>query len=126
MAQQQVFYHGFSTALWQTAKRFGTANIETVKIDLYNHIMTPIGERVMMPEFGTRIPMMVFEPNDEHTRQIVYDDIKRVIDFDPRVQLLELQVVTVPDNNIIAAFADLFYLEFKVKDTINIEVKTSA
>lgn len=125
MAQPSVFYHGFSTSAWLTSKRFGTSNIETVKRDLYNHIMTPVGERVMMPTFGTRIPSMAFEPNDEYSRKVIYDDIKTVIDYDPRVQLIDLQVLSVPDNNAIVALADVYYLEFKVKDTLHIDVPTA-
>ena len=120
----QVLYHGFSSSNWLAANQFGVANIEAVKQDLYNHLMTAKGDRVMMPNWGTRIPLLTFEPNDEKTRQIVYDDVKYVIDYDPRVSLLNLQVVSLKDNNAILALADVLYLEFKVTETLKIEVKT--
>jgi phage baseplate assembly protein W len=121
-----ITYKGFSTQAWLSNNRLGTSNIETVKRDLLNHIYTSPGERVGMPNWGTRIPTMVFEPNDIQTRQIIYDDLKMVIDFDPRVQLIgELQVLTLPDNNAIVCFCDLKYLEFNVVDTLNISVVTA-
>jgi len=120
----KVIYKGFSTANWIKNKTFALNNIELVKQDLLNHIFTIKGERVMMPNFGTRIPTLAFEPNDERTRKIVEDDLTTVFDYDPRVKLIALNVLTLPDNNAIIAMADLLYLEFNVTDVLRIEVKT--
>lgn len=120
----EITYKGFSTAEWLKNKSFKVSNIELVKKDLLNHIFTIPGERVMMPAFGTRIPMLTFEQNDETTRSIIEADLKMVFDYDPRVKLLKLNVVTLPDNNAIVAFADLLYLEFNVTDTLKIEIKS--
>jgi phage baseplate assembly protein W len=119
-----MFYHGLSTKNWLSTKNLGISDIEVVKQDLLNHIYTPIGSRVMMSNFGTRIPFMVFEPNDQQTRQIIEDDLKTVFEYDPRVQLKALEVLSIPDHNMIVALADLYYVEFKVTDTLHIEVKT--
>ena len=117
MATNKVLYHGFSSANWLANKKLGVANFHTVKSDLMNHIFTPIGSRLMMPSFGTRIPLMCFEPNDEQTRQIIYDDINTVIEYDPRVKLIALEVIV--------AFCDVNYIEFKVTDTLHIDVPTA-
>ena len=117
-------YNGFSSAQWPTARTFGVKDIELVKRDLMNHIYTTKGERVMMPNFGTRIPMMAFEPNDEVTRKIIETDLTEVFNYDPRVRLINLNVLTLPSNNAIIALADLLYVEFNVQDVLNIEVKT--
>ena len=99
-------------------------NIELVKRDLLNHIYTIPGERVMMPSFGTRIPTMTFEQNDETTRSIIEEDLKMVFNYDPRVRLINLNVLTMPDNNAIIALADLLYVEFNVRDVLRIEVQS--
>lgn len=122
---EKVFYKGFSTVAFEEKGAFATANIETVKKDLYNHIFTEKGERLMMPAFGTRIPLLAFEPNDETTRDIVTQDLTEVFNYDPRVKLLNLRVSSLPDNNAIVAFADLLYIEFEVKETLRIEIPTS-
>jgi phage baseplate assembly protein W len=121
----KAIYRGFSTSNWIKSKSFGVSNIETVKQDLLNHIYTIKGERVMMPSFGTRIPLLTFEPNDPLTLAIVEEDLKTVFDFDPRVKLIEMKIVSLPDNNAILALADLLYIEFEVRDVLRIEVKSN-
>ena len=117
-------YRGFSTAQWLAngGKSFKITNMEAVKADIMNHIFTAPGDRVTLPDWGTRIPLMAFEPNDEITRQIIYDDLTMVIDYDPRVKLIDLQLITLPDNNAIVAYVDVLYVEFQVQGTLNIAI----
>jgi phage baseplate assembly protein W len=122
---QRVLYRGFSTAA-DSAKSFKTADFETVKRDLLNHIWTIPGERVMQPDFGTRIPLLAFEPLDEVTLKIVEDDLKKVFSYDPRVELIDLAVVALPDNNAIGAFADLRYIELNTTETLKLEFPTGS
>jgi phage baseplate assembly protein W len=119
-----AIYKGFSTADWGNRRTFKLTNLELVKRDLLNHIFTLKGERLYMPNFGTRIPLLAFEPNDEQTRAIVETDLREVFDYDPRVKLLDLAVTSLPNNNAILALADLFYVEFQVRDVLRIEVPT--
>lgn len=117
-------YKGYSTVDWRKRKTFSLTNIDLVKRDLLNHIYTIKGERVMMPNFGTRIPLLTFEQNDEVTRRIVEEDLKAVFNYDARVKLISLNVMSLPDNNAIVAMADLLYVEFNVRDNLRIEVAT--
>ena len=119
-----IFYKGFSTKNYQNKGTFLMTDVELVKADLLNHIYTIKGERVMMPNFGTRIPLLAFEPNDEKTLAIIEEDLTAVFNYDPRVKLLTLNLMTLPDNNAIIAVVDLFYIELNITDTLNIEVKT--
>lgn len=120
----KAIYRGLSSNNWGSRRTFGLNNIDLVKQDLLNHIYTLKGERVMMPGFGTRIPILTFEPNDETTRQIVETDLMEVFNYDPRVNVISLNVMTLPDNNAIIALADLLYVEFNVRDVLRIEVKS--
>lgn len=117
-------YRGYSTFGWRQRRSLTSTNIDLVKRDILNHIYTIKGERPMMPNFGTRIPMMAFEPNDFETRKIIEDDIREVCTYDPRVQLMDLRIVSLPDNNAIIAAADLLYIEFNVREVLHIEVAT--
>ena len=78
----------------------------------------------MMPGFGTRIPTLAFEPCDAATKQIVEDDLNLVIDYDPRVKKISLNVFALPNNNAIVAIAELLFVEFNVTDELRIEVRT--
>ncbi len=120
-----AIYKGFSTADWAKRRTFSLTDIELVKKDLLQHIYTERGSRVMMPEWGTRIPVLTFEPNDQATLTIVEEDLRAVFNYDPRVELISLSVVNLPDNNAIIAYADLLYVEFNVRDVLHIEVATS-
>lgn len=119
-----TFYRAFSSRDWGKTRKFSLTDIELVKRDLLNHIFTVKGERVMMPDFGTRIPILAFEPNDEQTLAIVEADLREVFNYDPRVKIISLSVVSLPDNNTILALADLLYVEFNVTDVLKIEVQS--
>jgi phage baseplate assembly protein W len=115
-------YRGFSSHEYRTNKVFGITDVQLVKLDILNHIFTSKGERVMMPMFGTRIPDMAFEPLDEITLMIIEEDLRDVIKFDPRVELVSLSVVPDYDNNSVVASAQLYYIEFKVVDGMDINI----
>lgn len=104
-------YVGFSTFGKNTNKSFMMTGKELVIRDILNHIYTLKGERVMMPDFGTRIPLMAFEPLDQLTLAAVEEDLRAVFDYDPRVELMDLAVMALPDNNAIVAIVDVRYLE---------------
>lgn len=117
-------YKGFSTANWLRTRNLIISDIEVVKEDLRNHIFTRFEERVYQPEFGTRIPDLAFDPNDQDTLNIIREDLLSVINFDPRVQLISLDILPIPDNNAIIAIVELLFIEFDVQDELRIDVKT--
>lgn len=123
MKQEKIFYKGFSS---RNASRpggsFMLTNKDLVNEDLLNHIFTEYFERPHMPSFGTRIPTLVFEPNDAEVRAIVDEDLRKVFNYDPRVKLQDLTVVSLPDNNAIVALATLMYIELNVVDNLKIEI----
>lgn len=115
-------YRGFSFSGWKARKTFRLTDIELVKRDLLNHIFTIKGENRMMPGFGTRIPLLTFEQADQETVNIIDTDLREVFNYDPRVKLIDLKIINMPDNNAIIALADLLYVEFNVRDVLHIEV----
>lgn len=117
-----TIYKGFSTQAWVDGKKtLLVTNIDAIKADLHNHIYTEIGDRVHMLGFGTNIPSMPYEYNDEDTITIIENDLRQVFNYDPRVEILDISIFAIPDRNALLATADLYYIEFDVKDTLNIE-----
>ena len=76
-------YIGYSSVGSLVGSRTLT-DVEIAKRDLLNHFYTKRGERVMNPEFGSILHELVFEPLYETTMSLALDDVKRIIENDPR------------------------------------------
>lgn len=123
-----AIYRGFSSYANYNGngKSFSLTNQDLVKRDLLNHIYTVKGERPMMADFGTRIPLMAFEPLDEISLKIIKDDLTAVVSYDPRVKLVGIAVMAIPDNNAVLALIDLIYIETGEAETIKLEFPTAS
>jgi phage baseplate assembly protein W len=78
-------YRGFNTI--NQFKKFRLTDVELIKRDLLNHFQIRKGEKLMNPEFGSIVWNLLFEPLDEETKQILQDDVKRVVSYDPRLSV---------------------------------------
>lgn len=78
-----AMYNGFSTV--DNVKKYRLTDFELVKRDIQNHFAIRKGEKLMNPEFGTVIWDMIFEPLTDETKNIVIQDVKKIIANDPRV-----------------------------------------
>lgn len=76
-------YKGFSTVT--DGKNFSLTDFALVKRDLQNHFYIRKGEKLMNPEFGTIIWDMLFEPLTQETKNVIMQDIKRIVANDPRI-----------------------------------------
>lgn len=120
---REGLYRGYSSFEYEESGTFKVTDIELVKLDLLNHIFTRRGERVRMPTFGTIIPDIVFEPLDEETLDILESELNLVFDYDPRVELLALQVEPSYDINTVNVQARLRYIELDVTDLMNFNIE---
>lgn len=121
---KRALYRGFSTftSLATRGKTFSTADVETVKRDLINHIYTIPGERVHRPDYGTRIPLLAFEQCDQTTIDVIKEDLTKVVAADPRVRLIDLAVLPLPNNNAIVAVLDLYYVKLDLTETMSLDL----
>ena len=101
-----TFYRGFSTI--NRAKKFRATEVDLVKQDLINHFSIRKGEKLMQPNFGSIIWSVLFEPLDDTTTQLIIDDVERIVGYDPRMSLDNIEVVT-QDNGIQIAL-DMTYI----------------
>lgn len=121
--QLKKFYVGFNTRNYEEGGgTFDSYNVECVEQDILNAIFTVRGERVMMPNYGTRIPLMVFEPGDQQTIDIIEQDLDTVFSQEPRVRVVNLDVVPATEKNALVVIVKLEYLEFNVTKDLYIEV----
>jgi len=119
----KIFYQGFSTKSYEASGGdFVTLNLDAIDDDLLNQIFTVKGERVNMPDWGTRIPLLTFELNDVYSQQVIREDLTSVFNADPRVELVALDIITATDDHGLIAACKINYIEFQVTKDLNIEI----
>jgi phage baseplate assembly protein W len=121
MTARNGLYRGYSSFEFESIGSFKINDVELIKLDLLNHIFTRRGERVMMPRFGTIIPDLVFEPLDPETIDQVDSELRTVFDYDPRVELLDLNIVT--NGNTITAGCLIRCVELDVTELMNLNIE---
>lgn len=68
-------------------------DIQLVNRDLLNHFHTRKGERRMMPNFGTSIWNLLFEPFTTNIKDELVREATRVVESDTRVSLVSINVL---------------------------------
>jgi phage baseplate assembly protein W len=102
----KILYKGFSTV--NRNKKFRVTDVELVKQDLINHFGVRKGEKLMQPNFGSIIWSLLFEPLTDQLQQLIVDDVKRIVGYDPRLGLKNINI-NVQDYGI-QIEVDLVYL----------------
>lgn len=110
-------FKGFNT-VGQPFPSFGMTDRDLIKRDILNHFHTRPGERVMQPNFGSKIHDMLYEPLDNFSRQAIIDDATRVINFDPRVTLESIDVLEVEQGIILEI--GITYASFSDRDLLTV------
>jgi phage baseplate assembly protein W len=77
-------YKGFTSS--RPSQNFKIYDFECIRQDLLNQFNTRKGERVMNPEFGTVIWDAIFEPLTESTKNAIVEDIRRILNSEPRIE----------------------------------------
>ena len=75
-------------------------NANAIARSVRNIVMTLPGEKFFNPDFGSRITESLFENIDDITATVIIDEIRESIDnYEPRVDLLDVQAFPDYDNN---------------------------
>ena len=76
------------------------SNVDQIKADLLQLLLTNPGERVMLPEFGTPLRKLIFEQNDASlesvAKKIIADSITK---WEPRIVISNIEVNSKFDSN---------------------------
>ena len=92
-------YKGFST-IGKVRAPFTLIDGELIKADLLNELKSRKGERVMRPNFGTTVYDILMNPLDEFVIEEIRDEVQRVIEKDPRVEIDEIFTQKVLNENL--------------------------
>ena len=78
----------------------GLKNTNAIARSLKNIVFTQPGEKFFNPDFGSRITESLFENVDDVSALAIEDEIRSsIINFEPRVNLLDVSVNPNPDDN---------------------------
>jgi len=79
-------------------------NLDQIRSDLLVLLMTNPGERVMLPDFGTPLRSLVFEPNDSvietQAREMIINSIST---WEKRITVKNILVSSRPDPGMLAS-----------------------
>ena len=104
-------YRGFST--YNRLRKYRVTDFELVKQDLWNHFRIRKGEKLFNPEFGTIIWNVLFEPFTNELNELIVEDVKRIVKYDPRISVnnviiteqqyglsIEMELTYLPENQV--------------------------
>jgi phage baseplate assembly protein W len=118
-------FTGFSTQRTLSTSRT-LVDLVLVNQDLLNHFNTRRNERVMMPGWGCGVWDYLFEPFDSGVEASIIEEAKKVVNFDIRVQLQNMQVTTF--DNGIRINMQLLYVPWKAYGdfTVNFDKRSQS
>ena len=106
-----ITYKGFNTLGKNFSNSYTLTGFDIAKQDLINHFNIRKGEKLQLPNFGSVVWDMVYEPLNETTIETIRQDIQDVIAYDPRIEaenivvkqyehglLIELNLKFIPDQ----------------------------
>lgn len=78
-----------------TYKVAKSVNVNAVMNSLFNIFNWMHGERILLPEFGSKLRMMLYEGITPYNEQQIVSEIKGAVSqWDPRIKILEVKDVT--------------------------------
>ena len=101
-----------------------TGDIQTlVRMSILQILGTKIGERVMLPDFGSRLPELLHEPIDSITISLakVYT-IEAIKKWEPRVQLNSVITRVNPDQNLLEIYGSYVIVNRNLPDDFSVAI----
>lgn len=121
-----ALYKGFSFKNWQNNKSFVLTDVPLINQDLKNHFFTRLGERRGMASFGTQVQELLFEPMDDDAIVAITEQVRFVIEYDPRVNLRserDFDVAVDYDVGSLYYFIRLYYVELELSDIFDLRLE---
>ena len=110
-------YRGISTV--DTSDGFTKYDIALIKQDIVNHFHIRQGEKLSDPEFGTIIWDILFEPLTDTVKNAIVENVSRIINYDPRVQVNQITVDSYESG--IQIECELAYLPYSIVEKMQLK-----
>ncbi len=108
-------YRGISTVA-NPIGNFSLYDINLIKQDIINHLHIRQGEKLENPEFGTIIWDCLFEPLTEELREQIAENVTKIMNYDPRVNVDKLVVSQYESG--IQIECELIYLPYNISENL--------
>ena len=99
-------------------------DIGLIKQDLLNHFHIRQGEKLENPEFGTIIWDALFEPLTPSMEEAIAENVKRIVNSDPRVVVNQVVIDTYESGIIIDC--ELTYLPYNISEKMRLTFDENA
>jgi len=110
-------YRGISTVNPEN-ESFSLYDIAIIKQDLINHFHIRKGEKLENPEFGTIIWDALFEPLTNDLRDLIAEDVTAIINYDPRIQAIEVTVDTFESG--IQIECEILFIPYNISESLRL------
>ena len=99
-------------------------NVESVITSMDNIMGTFLGERVMLPQFASRLKDLLFEPIDQDMMGFLAREVRDVIEeWDDRVKVVAINTSADPDEATVFMSIEFAVKSFQGTFTYNTEIK---
>ena len=85
---------------------------DLIKDSVIQILLTRLGERIFVPDFGCRLLELLFEPLTPPFPNIAKEFVRdAIVKWEPRVQILNIQVDVDADNNQVIIFLEMLIIK---------------
>jgi phage baseplate assembly protein W len=121
--EKSATYRGFSTVNAE-ANSHVLHDIALIKQDIINHFHIRQGEKLSDPEFGTIIWDILFEPLTDTVKNAIVENVSRIVNYDPRVQVNQITVDSYESG--IQIECELAYLPYSIVEKMQLKFDENA
>lgn len=115
-------YKGFNSK--NTKNGFKQYDVELVKQDLINHFEIRKGQKLMNPKFGSSVWDMIFEPMTDENLAIIQDDVREIVNRDPRIVVNSVLIDTTEQG--VRIDVELNFIQLNVTSQMRLEFNRPA
>jgi phage baseplate assembly protein W len=97
-------------------------NVNAIRNSIKNIFTTKKGQKIYDPEFGASLEQHLFERVDEFYARLIGEEILRNIgEYEPRIEILKISVLPIPDEN--EYRISIYYTLLKIKKQQMLELR---
>jgi len=116
-------YRGIST-VFTNNNTYKLYDLQLIKQDIINHFHIRQGEKLSDPTFGTILWDILFEPMTAQLRNLIIDNVNRIIRSDTRVKIAKVVVDEYESG--IQVECELIYLPYNIQDKMRLRFDRNA